>query len=176
MVLLHFLSIYVCLCICLSTYSEKYYAVWVKKMQFNLRTSQQLMVFKIRKFVWYISLTSSGSFLWWGCIRKDMTEDYQWIKWRNKATIRKNKTKMSREINSQGRQEEWGMEQGTSYSWAGSRGLSSGGGRLVHTTHALLCIQFLRSYFPINPTFLNSSPPLILSDLCQDFPEFSKST
>ena len=47
---------------------------------------------------------------------------------------------------------------------------------LVHATHALLCIQLLRSYIPINPLFLNSSPPLILSDLCQDFSEFSKST
>lgn len=48
MVLFHFLFIYVCLCMGLSTYSEKYYAVWVKNMQFNLHTSQQLMVFKIR--------------------------------------------------------------------------------------------------------------------------------
>ena len=173
---LHFLFIYVCLCTCLSTYSEKYYAVWVKKMQFNLRTSQKLTVFKIRKCVWYISLTSSGGFLGWGCIRKDMTEDYQWIKWKNKATIRKNKTKMSREISSQGRQEEWGTELGTSRSWAGPGAWAQDEedpGTHHSCSSACTAPQKLLS---INPTFLNSSPPLLLSDLCQDFSEFSKST
>lgn len=174
MVLFHFLFIYVCLCMCLSTYSEKYYAVWVKKMQFDLHTSQQLMVFKIRSISdIFLLLPQEASWdeaasgrTWLKTINelngeiKPRPEKIR-LRWAGRSTARE-----ARGVSTRARNK-------LQLSWV--QGAEFRRNTLVHATHAPLCIQLLRSYIPINPTFLNSSPPLILSDLGQDFSEFSKS-